>query len=112
MAVRPREFLGNGNTCQILADGKRWTRGTGHLMMRTLLATSKVDQRMPDSGFLQHVAITTIGSVRVASCLRCGFCVGGKRDDLLQKIMQQHQCVKERGPSENSAPAYGPADPQ
>ena len=58
---------------------------------------------MPDSGYLQHVAITTVGAVRVASCLRCGFCVGGKREDLLQKIMQQHQCVRERVPSTTPA---------
>ena len=54
---------------------------------------------MPQSGYLKHISVTSVGAVRVLSCLRCGFSIGGKSEELLQKIVQQHQCRGERGPA-------------
>ena len=53
---------------------------------------------MPDTGYFQHIRVTTVGGVRVMSCLRCGFSVGGLREDLLRTIVQQHRCRGEREP--------------
>lgn len=65
---------------------------------------------MPQPGYLKHISVATVGNVRVLSCLRCGFSIGGKSEELLQKIVQQHQCRGERGPAKGekrTQPAQG-----
>lgn len=60
---------------------------------------------MPQPGYLKHISVTTVGRIRVVSCLHCGFSVGGLREELLRKIVQQHQCRGERGPDKGGATA-------
>lgn len=66
---------------------------------------------MPQPGNLKHISVTKIGGVRVLSCLRCGFSIGGVREELLTKIVQQHQCRDERGPQKNNKAELGKREP-
>lgn len=63
---------------------------------------------MPESGYLKHISVTSVGGVRVMSCLRCGFSIGGTRDELLRKIVQQHECRDEREPAKDKKTPKSP----
>ena len=59
---------------------------------------------MPEPGYLKHITVSSVGGVRVLSCLYCGFSVGGKSEELLRKIVQQHRCRGEREPAKEKTP--------